>query len=60
MGGVGIDFKEREREREGERENIDTFRIVVHLLQLYIFDSIFTQSYTFCVLRKREREIVRT
>ena len=57
MGGVGIDFKERAvREREGERQNIDTFRIVVHLLQLYIFRINFhTITYILCVEGERER-----
>jgi len=46
--------RDLERERERERE-IDNFRISRTSTTLY-FDSIFTQSYTFCVLRERERD----
>ena len=56
LGGVGIDFK-RERERERERERLIRFEYSSSSTYIYL-DSIFTQSYIFCVLREREREIV--
>ena len=59
MGVVGIEFQRESSERERERENIDTFRIVVHLLQRYIFRINFhTIIYIVCV--ERERSSVRT
>ena len=44
--------------RERGRESIDTFRIVVHLLQIYISNQFHTIIHILCV--EREREIVRT
>ena len=49
---LGIEFKDF---KERETENIDTFRIRRTSTSLY-YDSLFTQSYTFCVLRERERD----